>query len=76
MTSGLLPLAGRSMFTSLNPNNALIMLAAIATAYCGVAVLLYLYGKRLRQRSPLADRTWGGGSDSESLHILTRHEGT
>lgn len=56
--AGIFPLLGRKMFSTLDSNNALFLLAAVATAFCGVAVLFGLYGKRIRQRSPFAEKTW------------------
>lgn len=46
------------MFEGLGPNNALFLLASMATGFCGVAALLFVYGKRIRQRSPFAEKTW------------------
>lgn len=46
------------MFEGLGPNNALFLLAGIATGFCGIAALLFVYGTRIRQRSPFAEKTW------------------
>lgn len=63
--SGTLPLCGMQMFSNLGANNALFLLASVATAYCGVAVLFRLYGKRIRQSSPFAEQTWAASQSSE-----------
>ncbi|KAK5742810.1 hypothetical protein LTR17_003058 [Elasticomyces elasticus] len=52
--SGVFPLFGRQLFDGLGNNNALFMLAGVATCFCGVAVWFAYYGKKLRQRSPFA----------------------
>jgi hypothetical protein len=41
----------------MGPIIALFLLAGLATAFCGVAVVFYVYGKRIRQRSPFAEKT-------------------
>ncbi|KAK4634838.1 Major facilitator superfamily multidrug transporter mdrA [Fulvia fulva] len=58
MFSAVFPLFGTQMFERLGANYALFILAVIATAYCAVAGLFGAYGKRIRQRSPFAERTW------------------
>jgi hypothetical protein len=55
--SGVLPLFGHRMFAGLGPNNAMFVLAGLATLYCGVAVLFAKYGKRIRLRSKFAQHT-------------------
>jgi hypothetical protein len=55
--SGVLPLFGHRMFAGLGPNHAMFVLAVLATAYCGVAVLFARYGKRIRLRSKFARHT-------------------
>ena len=56
--SGIFPLFGHQMFAGLKPNNATFLLAGVATAFCGVAVLFAKYGKRIRQRSRFAEESW------------------
>ncbi|KAK0777608.1 hypothetical protein LTR38_015097 [Friedmanniomyces endolithicus] len=55
--SGVFPLIGRRMFSKLGNNNALFLLAALATCFCGVAVWFAFQGKQLRQRSPFASES-------------------
>lgn len=55
--SGILPLFGHSMFSGLGPNNAMFVLAGLATLYCGVAVMFAKYGKSIRLRSKFAQHT-------------------
>jgi len=57
MLSGTFPLFGTQMFEGMGPNNALFLLASLATVFFGVAALLFVYGKRIRQRSPFAEKT-------------------
>ncbi|PPJ56717.1 hypothetical protein CBER1_09483 [Cercospora berteroae] len=59
--SGTFPLFGSAMFHNLGANYAVFVLAGIATAFCAVAVLFGVYGKRIRESSPLAERTAGMG---------------
>lgn len=68
--SGVFPLFGRQLFQVIGSNNALFVLAGIATAYCGIAVLFGLYGKRIRERSPIAERTWIASLSAEKLAIV------
>jgi len=56
LLSGVFPLIGRPMFQNLGSNNALIILACVATAFCGIAALFGLYGKQIRQRSAFAEK--------------------
>jgi len=65
--SGIFPLIGRRLFSRMGNNNALFMLAGLATCFCGVAVWFAFYGKQLRQRSPFA---------SESSEILEHRSET
>ncbi|KAI5357727.1 putative MFS transporter superfamily [Septoria linicola] len=59
--SGTFPLFGSQMFSILGANIALFIIASIATAFVGVAVLFHSYGKRTRQRSSIAmDKACGG----------------
>lgn len=55
--SGHLPLFGHSMFSDLGSNNAMFVLAGLATLYCGVAVMFAKYGKSIRLRSKFAQHT-------------------
>lgn len=59
--------AGRQLFVNLGANNALFLLAMIASMYCAVAALFGLYGRRIRERSPIADRTWTASLSCEML---------
>ncbi|KAK3645170.1 hypothetical protein LTR56_009219 [Elasticomyces elasticus] len=61
--SGVFPLFGRQLFDGLGNNNALFMLAGVATCFCGVAVWFAYYGKKLRQRSPFAS----GGEVADTI---------
>lgn len=58
MLSGIFPLFGQQLFQTARANNVLFVLAGIASAYCGVAVLFRVYGKQIRQRSPFAEKAW------------------
>lgn len=55
--SGIFPLFGHSLFHELGSNNALFILAGLATVFCGVAIWLRLKAKMLRERSPFAEKT-------------------
>ncbi|KAK0789817.1 hypothetical protein LTR91_013261 [Friedmanniomyces endolithicus] len=55
--SGVFPLIGRRMFSKMGNNNALFLLAALATCFCGVAVWFAFQGKQLRQRSLFASES-------------------
>jgi hypothetical protein len=55
--SGVLPLFGHRMFAGLGLNNAMFVLAGLATLYCGVTVLFAKYGKSIRLRSKFAQHT-------------------
>jgi hypothetical protein len=52
--SGVFPLFGQQMFVNLGSDIAGTTLAVIATAFCGIAVLFWKYGKILREKSRLA----------------------
>lgn len=52
--SGVFPLFGRQMFVNLGNNLAGTALAIVATAFCGIAVAFWKYGKGLREKSRLA----------------------
>lgn len=65
--SGGFPLFGQQMFRNLGSNIALFILAAVATAYCGVAILFGLYGKQIRERSPFAENTWNATLSDEKI---------
>ncbi|KAF2773928.1 MFS multidrug transporter [Teratosphaeria nubilosa] len=56
--SGVFPLFGRQFFMKVGSNNAVFVLAAIATAFCGVAGLFRIYGRQIRGRSGFAEKTW------------------
>lgn len=56
--SGLFPLFAPRMFKSIGANNALFILAGLATAFCGIAVIFRFYAKKIRKRSPSAQKTW------------------
>ncbi|CZT17159.1 related to multidrug resistant protein [Ramularia collo-cygni] len=72
--SGAFPLYGAQMFKGLGPNNALFLLAAMATAFCGVAAMFFFYGKRIRQRSPFAEKTWEGAQNTERPEEPPKHQ--
>lgn len=55
--SGVFPLFGSQMFRNLGANYAMFILAGIATIFCVVAVLFRMYGKRIRESSPMAEKT-------------------
>jgi hypothetical protein len=67
MLSGIFPLFGQQLFIKLSLNNALFILAAVATLYCGVAILFGVYGKQIRERSPIAEKMWTASLSTESL---------
>lgn len=69
MLSGVFPLFGSQMFEGMGPNNALILLAALATSFCGVAVCFRVFGKTLRRRSKFAEkeRMEASGGSQETL---------
>jgi hypothetical protein len=67
---GILPLFGTQMFGALGPNRALVILACVATAYCGVALWFGLCGKRIRQRSPFAQKTWATAQSNQKVMSL------
>lgn len=55
--SAVLPLFGHGMFSGLGPNNAMFVLAGLATLYCGVAILFAEYGKLIRMKSKFAQHS-------------------
>ena len=65
--SGVFPLFAQQFFIKLGSNSALVILAGVATLYCGVAVLFGLYGRQIRERSPIAKKTWAASLSNESL---------
>ena len=67
--SGIFPLFGRQLFLSAGSNYTLFILAGVATLYCGVAILFGLHGKRIRQRSRIAEKTWAASVSFEKLSI-------
>ena len=56
--SGILPVFGRQIFEKLGSNNAMFVMAGIATMYCAVAFLFGRYGKRIRLKSKFAQESW------------------
>lgn len=62
--SGCFPLFGHQLFYGLGANNALFILAGVATAYCGVAVIFGRYGRRIRERSPFAEKAWSASLEN------------
>jgi formate hydrogenlyase subunit 4 len=66
MLSGTFPLFGQQMFEGLGPNRALYVLAGVATGFCAVAALFFVYGKRIRERSPFAEKSLRMVRDAES----------
>lgn len=69
--SGVFPLFGTQMFSKLGANNALFILAGVATAYCAVAAWFGFYGKQIRQRSPFAEKTWAASQSSEQFLVIS-----
>ena len=67
--SGTFPLFGRQVFHTLGANVAVFILAGVATLYCVVAILFGLYGKRIRERSQIAEKTWTASLSSEKLAL-------
>jgi hypothetical protein len=57
LLSGTFPLFGTQLFKKLGASYAMIVLAVVATIFCGVALFFRLYGKVIRRRSPLAEQT-------------------
>lgn len=64
--SGTFPLFGTQMFENLGANNALFLLASLATGYCGVAVWFGMKGRSIRTRSPFAEKTWAASNGDSS----------
>lgn len=67
--SGTFPLFGRRVFEKLGPNTALFILSGVATVYCGIAICFGLYGKRVRERSSMAEKTWTASLSNEKLAL-------
>lgn len=65
--SGVFPLFGHLMFDGLGANYALFLLAGVATAYCGVAFVFGRYGRRIRERSPFAEKAWEASLENVNL---------
>ncbi|KXT04663.1 hypothetical protein AC578_2122 [Pseudocercospora eumusae] len=61
--SGTFPLFGTQIFQGLGNNNALFILAGLATAYCGIAALFGVFGASVRRRSRFAEMTWATAQD-------------
>ena len=64
--TGVFPLFAPKKFEALGANNALFLLAGIATAFCGVAVMFRYYAKTIRERSPFAQKTFGGRAGTKA----------
>lgn len=56
--SGVLPIFGQQIFRKLGANNAMFLIAGVATLYCAVAFLFGRYGKRIRLKSKFAQESW------------------
>jgi hypothetical protein len=56
LLSGIYPLFARQFFRGLGGNVAGSIIAAVATAYCGVAALFWIFGKRIRLASSQSRR--------------------
>lgn len=69
MLSGCFPLFGHQLFHDLGANDALFILASVATAYCGVAFIFGRYGRKIRERSPFAEKAWS--ASQEGIENLT-----
>ena len=69
--SGVFPLFGHQLFQGLGANNALFILAGVATAYCGVAVVFGRYGRRIRERSPFAEKAWSASLENVKVKPLS-----
>lgn len=54
------PLFGRRMFVGLGANIATFILAILATIYCGIGVMFWRCGKKIRQRSDYAEKNVTG----------------
>jgi hypothetical protein len=67
MMSGTFPLFGRQFYENLGANEASFILAGIATVFCIFAVLFGIYGKNIRERSPVAEKIWTPMNSSEKL---------
>ena len=52
--AGIFPLFAPRMYSAMGQNRASTVLAAVATCFCGVAVLFMKYGKAVRQKSKFA----------------------
>ncbi|KAK1089330.1 hypothetical protein LTR48_000698 [Friedmanniomyces endolithicus] len=70
--SGIFPLIGRRMFSKLGNNNALFLLAALATCFCGVAVWFAFQGKQPRQRSPFASESRKTREDRSETYLAEK----
>ncbi|KAK5173928.1 uncharacterized protein LTR77_002609 [Saxophila tyrrhenica] len=67
--SGTFPLFGRQFFHKLGTNNALFISAGVATLYCGIAIVFSLYGKRVRERSSIAEKMWRASLSNDKLGL-------
>jgi hypothetical protein len=57
LMSGCYPLFGRQMFEGLGSSGASFILAGMATAYVGVAVCFWKYGRTIRRKSKFAEES-------------------
>lgn len=66
LVSGVYPLFGRQMFEGMGSSGASFVLAGMATAYVGIAVCFWRYGRVIRRRSRFAEEsTIAGDVDAE-----------
>ena len=56
--SGILPIFGQQIFKKMGANNAMFLIASVATLYCAVAFLFGRYGKQIRLKSKFAQESW------------------
>jgi len=68
MLSAVFPMFGEQMFTGLGSNVSGSILAAIATAFCGIAVWFWNYGVKARERSKYAVSE-PGTAESSSMEM-------
>ena len=68
--SGIFPLFGRQVFEKLGANTALFILAGVATLYCAIAILFGRYGKVIRERSSIAEKTWTASLSNEKVGLF------
>lgn len=63
--SGTFPLFGTQLFSGLGANRAIFIIAALATAYCAVALWFGLNGKKIREKSRFAEKTWAVAQEEQ-----------